>query len=54
MNVGDLVRNSFNRQIGVVIGEAQVNGPCPVWNVVVNGKLNKWQRYQMEVISERQ
>ena len=48
MQVGDLVRNSFNREIGVIIGEAKVNGPCPVWQVVaVNGKLRKWQRFQM-------
>ena len=52
MQVGDLVRNSFNREIGVIIGEAKVNGPCPVWQVVaVNGKLRKWQRFQMETIS---
>ena len=51
MQVGDLIRNTFNGEIGVIIGEAIVNGSCPVWNVMVNGKLNKWQRFQMETIS---
>ena len=51
MQVGDLIRNTFNGEIGVIIGEAKVNGPCPVWNVMVNGNLNKWQRFQMEIIN---
>ena len=51
MQVGDLIRNPFNGEIGVIIGEAVVSGQCLVWNVVVNGKLNKWQAFQMEVIN---
>ena len=51
MQVGDLVRNSFNRQIGVILSEAEASGPHVVWRVLVNGKVRKWQKYQMEVIN---
>ena len=53
MQVGDLVRNSFNRQTGVILSEAEASGPHVVWRILVNGKVRKWQRFQMEVISER-
>ena len=52
MQVGDLVRNSFNRQTGVILSEAEASGPHVVWRILVNGKVRKWQRFQMEVISE--
>ena len=51
MQVGDLVRNSFNRQTGVILGEAEASGPYVVWRVLVNGKVRKWQRFQMETIN---
>ena len=51
MQVGDLVRNSFNRQVGVILSEAEASGPHVVWRVLVNGKVRKWQNYQMEVIN---
>ena len=52
MQVGDLVRNSFNRQTGIILSEAALNGgPHVVWRVLVSGKVQKWQKYQMEVIS---
>ncbi len=52
MQVGDLVINSFNRQRGVILGDAEASGPHVVWRVLVNGKVRKWQKYQMRVISE--
>ena len=51
MQVGDLVRNSFNRQTGVILSEAEASGPHVVWRVLVNGKVRKWQKFQMRVIS---
>tara|TARA_B100000131_G_scaffold207150_1_gene199227 strand:+ start:254 stop:418 length:165 start_codon:yes stop_codon:yes gene_type:complete len=51
MQVGDLVQNSFNQQLGVILGEAEVNGQFTVWQVLVNGKVTKWQKFQMSVIN---
>ena len=52
MQVGDLIRNTFNDQMGIVIREADVNGPERVWFVTMSdGKIRRFQKYQMEVIS---
>ena len=52
MKVGDLVRNPFNGHTGVILGEAEANGPHVVWRVLVKSRVQKWQKYQMEIISE--
>ena len=53
MRAGDLIRNTFNGQVGIVVREAKVNGPCPVWFVTMSdGKIRRFQKYQMEVVSE--
>ena len=52
MQVGDLVINCFNRQRGLIIGEADASGPHVVWRVLVNSKVQKWQKFQMRVINE--
>jgi len=51
VNVGDLVQNSFNRQLGVILGEAEVSGEFTVWRVLVNGRVTKWQEFQMRVVN---
>ena len=51
MQVGDLVRNTFNGKVGIITGEAEVNGTCTVWFVLVSGVLEKFQKFQMELIS---
>ena len=52
MEVGDLVRNTFNGQTGIVVCEAEANGPHVVWRVIMNdGKIRRFQKYQVEVIS---
>ena len=55
MNVGDLIRNTFNGQVGIVMREAEVNGPERVWFVTMSdGKIRRFQKYQMETISASQ
>ena len=51
MRAGDLVRNPFNGQVGIVVSEAEANGPHVVWRVLVDDRVQKWQKYQMELIS---
>ena len=52
MQVGDLVRNTFNGQIGIIADTVETNGPWDVWRVIMNdGKIRRFQKYQMEVIS---
>ena len=52
MKVGDLVRNTFNGQTGIVVSEAEANGPHVVWRVIMNdGKIRRFQKYQMELIN---
>ena len=52
MNVSDLVRNTFNGQTGIVVCEAEANGPHVVWRVIMNdGKIRRFQKYQVEVIN---
>ena len=52
MRVGDLVRNTFNGAVGIVISEAEANGPHVVWRVMLSdGTIRKFQHYQMELIS---
>ena len=51
MRVGDLVRNPFNGQTGVILSEAEANGPHVVWRVLAKGTVLKWQKYQMEVVN---
>ena len=52
MKAGDLIRNTFNGQMGIVVREAEVNGPERVWFVTMSdGKIRRFQKYQMEVIS---
>ncbi len=52
MQVGDLVINCFNRQRGIILGIAEASGPHVVRRVLVNGKVVKWQKFQMRVINE--
>jgi hypothetical protein len=52
VKVGDLVQNSFNQQLGVILGKAEVNGPKAVWGVLADGKVTKWQKFQMSVVNE--
>ena len=51
MQVGDLVQNSFNRKLGVILGEAEVGGQFKVWQVLVSGRVAKWQQFQMRIIN---
>ena len=52
MSAGDLVRNPFNGQVGIVVSEAEANGPHVVWRVIMSdGKIRRFQKYQMEVVS---
>ena len=52
MKVGDLIRNTFNGQVGIVMGEAEANGPHVVWRVIMSdGKIRRFQKYLMEVVS---
>ncbi len=52
MQVGDLVRNTFNGQVGIITGEAEADGPHVVWRVIMNdGKIRRFQKYQMELIN---
>ena len=52
MQVGDLIRNTFNGQTGIVASEAEANGPHVVWRVIMNdGKIRRFQKYQMEVLN---
>ena len=53
MRAGDLIRNTFNGQVGIVVREAEANGPHVVWRVIMSdGKIRRFQKYQMEVVSE--
>ncbi len=56
MQVGDLVRNPFNDQVGIVMREAHsLNGTERVWFVTMSdGKIRRFQKYQMEVLSASQ
>ena len=49
---GDLVRNTFSGELGIIMGEAKVNGPYTVWLVLASGVLKKFQKFQMELVSE--
>ncbi len=51
MKVGDLVRNTSSGKVGIIMGEAVVNGPYTVWLVLVGGKLVRFQNYQMEAVN---
>ena len=51
MKVGDLIRNTFSGKTGVIISEAIVNGPYTVWHVLIDGRLQKYQKFQMELVS---
>ena len=52
MQAGDLIRNTFNGQVGIIVREAEADGPHVVWRVMMSdGKIRRFQKYQMELIS---